>query len=384
MSNMMHHPEGPSLHPAFSECADFTAQAEIDDLEAGEAADEEAEDAKDAKARGTAQHAALALYIEGSPHWDAGLTRYERANVEWVARKAIDVAEVHGFSRSDMRCEQRVNVFGPDLELQCFGTLDIEFGPFTLDAKFGLERNYFPQGSAYCLGRFQRDGTTRGYFGTIYGMLRRYVQQAVTIETAQTVTWGILSRRHADLRKPTPCSYCGWCSKRATCSAFTAPTLELMQAAPDWRAMMAAVEAAPLDVRLGFKRLIAKEYLQPYIDRITEECQLAPDVVPLGFRKGQRAGRATISDQAKAIAAMKDAGVRDSDLVAVSGFTTAEFTAAFQFRFPKCSDEDARKEVIQILTKAEAYNPGKPSSQLTKLKGAEQMIRSAINQLSLS
>lgn len=369
-----HHPEGPSLHPAFSECARFEAEREIDDLEGGEAAPETEQDNN--KARGTAQHKACALYIAGAPDWDAGLSFWERANVEWVSRRVIEIAASFGYDRSEIRCEVRVEVYGPLFDPLCFGTLDFTFGPVVLDAKFGLERNYFPQLSSYALAQMQAANALRWYVGVVYGMGRRSNIQPVSRETCQTVTWGIMAKRRNPASRPTPCSYCGWCARRMECEAFTAAPLAI-ESAPQWASLFAAAKSAPTNVRLGLLRHISKAYLEPFIQRTEEECFAHPGVTPLGFTASKRAGRGSIADASKAVAALKDSGVRDSDLVAVAPFSFSTLLAAYRFRYPDASEEDTRKSVLEIL--GDNYTPGEQGIQFRRQKDSEQQLIEALN-----
>lgn len=364
-----------------AECACFDGenpeQAEACDLVAAEAG----ASGDGVKERGTACHLAHALYIQEAPAWDAGLSPWEAANVRYVGDTVLRLAAERGVPRDCIELEQRVTIYGRDFRELTWGTRDVRIGSLTIDAKYGLRRNYFPQLSAYGLADMQANGADKWEVGVIYGVGRSYEVQPVTRQTCETVTWGILARRANPHRRPTPCSYCGWCQHRLTCEAFTAPAASLVPVADGWASWLSRISSAPANVRLGLLRHVVKQYLEPFAARVENEQFNAPGVTPLGFKRSERAGRPSIANAAEATKALVSTlGVSPANLlVSVSSWSIAELLNAYLKQYPSAEYAAAKQEVISAL--GDNYSPGRPSVTYLQEKDAHQQITAALKGL---
>jgi hypothetical protein len=377
-----HHPLGPSQWPAFAECADFEAEPDVDldDIDVDE------EDMS-AKARGTAMHKALAMLLGGDLGMRQrafdGLNDREREMVQWTADKVLQIAQENGYTAADIVVEQRVTMLKPDSFAPLyFGTCDVEIGGIIdIDAKFGLQRNYFPQIVGYALPKLEQRNQARriGYF--VYGRLKRVERFVIDRRTAETVAYGLLNRRLSPHRKPTACSYCGWCAKKATCAAFVAEPVALVARREDWALKLPSPHVSQLHdpAWMGAARFIWKNYLEKWgkaIEFASSSMAAAGHVVPAGYFKRPEKGRTTIKDKRKAFEALRETVgedvLWDSVDLAIGTLAKAYGDSA------GISEEKAKGIITSKLADARALQVGEPTFKLIAEKNAEDIIRSAL------
>lgn len=366
-----HHPLGPSKWPAWEECPCFESDQEL--------ADEEGSDAS----RGQAMHAALAKCLRGDPLPFDGLDQAEEDQVRWMATTVVEFAASMGYAASEIRVEQRITMYKADsFEVLYFGTMDIEFGPFIIDAKTGDERNYFPQLVGYGLAKMERDDLPKVYLGCLYGRLKRFRRYVLDRWTAETIAYGILAK-HANPRKtPRACSYCGMCKNKATCSAITPQVDAVCAGREDWAMRLPTMhvsQAGADPVTLGAMRWLWKAYIEPWgagVEYATNS--LAENgVTPLGFRKQDEKGRLDYHNPAGVFDAMLAAGIPLDALKAAVSFSMKPLAAAYAAQFG-CSQATAAVKVEELLVKAGVARRGDASFKLIRKSDAEDEIRAAL------
>lgn len=360
---MSHHPFSPSKFPAWEECPCFEGELIEDDDEESNAN------------RGTAQHKAQAMLLTGKPDgWDSGLSSRERANVEWCLNQIVINAAQAGYGAHEIKVEQKLVYFNDSFEPEYFGTCDAEFGPFIEDSKFGLERNYFSQLCGYALAKMQRDGLNKVRCFVAYGMLRRVKHYVIDRETAETVVKRIIASRKDTQRQPKACQYCSWCANKLNCSQFLGKAA--MVVPTDNESFdLGHIGGFPEPVKVGVMRYLLKTYIEKWTQAVEDSpCD------PVGFKKSVRQGRQYVSDTAKAVRVMLDAGV-DRRLVEQALTTTnGKMIDAFQKQYPKCTEDQAKQEVESLLAKAGCLERGESYTVLTKEKNCEDLLRQAIEQ----
>jgi hypothetical protein len=380
-----HHECGPSQWPAFGECSDFEGERDLEDLDVEslmELADRPKIVDKTTKGRGQACHGALAKALRGLPDAFEGLSESEATQVRWTAEEMISFAASVGYSPDEFIIEERVTMFrGDSFEVLYFGTTDVRFGPFVLDAKFGDERNYVPQLAGYCLPIMEDQGYTSMYAACFYGRLKRVRHYKLTRETVETIAYAILRRRLPENRRPTLCSYCGWCAKKATCSAVTGVVDTVLAKRADWAINLPTmrVSQAGVDpVTVGAMKWIWKAFLEDWGKGVdfTASTMAAGGIVPLGFKLQPEKGRLEVDDGPAALTALKAAGVGQEHLLACLSHSQTSLVKAYQAQFD-CSEKTAKEKVEEILVAAGCARRGEASFKLIRKKDAEDEIRAA-------
>ena len=389
-----HHPEGPSNFTAWSICACFDGEHDADDLDVaaiakeveGDEPEPEEQEEKEVEvspaARGQAQHKSLAGFITGALDPFAGLADWERKQVEWVAEEVIQHAAAHGYGRNEIVVEQRVSLVGPGFQVEYFGTLDVRYGPFVCDAKFGFQRNYFPQLAGYGLAVMEADDVNRLFLRTIYGRFRRAEQYVLTKETAETVVYGILRRRRSLDRRPVLCEFCGWCKHKLTCAAINGVTSSLVNKREDWPELLPTAHtsrAANDPLTLGAMRFMWKYYIEPWGKSVEYATSTMAEggVDVLGFDRKPQKGKAKIGDTVDAFKALRAAGMTVEDIIGAAKVTASRLAAAYHARLGG-TKANAEREVERLLTESGALTRGDPTFRLMRSKTAEDDIRAAI------
>jgi len=381
-----HHKEGPSQWPAFAECPDYEGERDIEDADVESLLPDHLKPKKAEKSapgRGTAMHAGLAKVLTSQPDPMAGLSPDEEDQVRWVATSVLEYAASMGYTAADIRVEQRVTMYrGDSFEVEYFGTLDIRFGPFICDAKFGDERNYVAQLAGYMLPIIIEENLTGMMGALFYGRLKRVRHFKLDRATVETIAYSILRKRRATNRMPSVSSYCGWCSKRATCQALTGIVDATLAKRGDWAMRLPTMrvsEAGNDPVLIGALKWLWKAYLESWGEGLDFAAQTmtAGGIVPLGFKRQDEKGRLEIDDGAGALTALKNAGVAQEHLLAGLSHSMTGLAAAYRAQF-KCSKDAAATKVEEILTAAGCARRGAPTFKLIRLKDAEDDIRAAL------
>lgn len=374
----------------WSQCIRFDSPSEaVEDLELAELAAEEGDSSP--KARGTAMHKALASLFGAEPDVSRALldalSESEREQVQWCAEQIVEIAAGHGWARESIQVEQRVTVYkGESFEVLYFGTLDAETkgGPLIFDAKFGLERQYFPQHVGYALAKMERDSLNRVLAFTLYGRRRRVQSYVINRETAELVAYGLLRRRHAGNGRPTPCEFCSWCSHKHECSALAAPGLELVEAREDWpmKLPQAHISRIGSDPRvMGLALYLWRTFMKNWGEgaEFYAKAMAERGIVPLGFKKQARKGSATITSVTAALRQLEAAGVPREALDGAIKTSMGALAKAYGEAFG-LGESAARGKVKNLLLDAGLVAEGEPTFALVKEKDAEAVLRAALPQ----
>lgn len=377
-----HHPLGPSTWPARAECACFEPQKDVD----LEDVDGESQEDNTPRGRGVVKHKAVAMLLSGDlatrQQALVGLTDREIDEVQWVVAKCLEIVESNGYTQADLRLEQRVTMPKPDsFEPLYFGTGDGEAGPLDFDWKFAEKRNYFAQLVGYALPKMEARGEQRRYAFILngrYKVVERYVLDRKTVET---VGYGLLAKVTSPHKRPTPCSYCGFCNNRLTCSAFTAVPETLVQRREDWAMKLPSAHVSLLrdPVALGAARFVWKAYLEKWGDAVEWACSTlleAGGTAPVGFNVRKEKGRQTVGDARKAFAAIKDV-VGEDVLWEQMSFSIGSVAKAHAARVG-VSEDKAKALILRHLVDAGAIHVGDPITKLVMDKNAEELIRAAL------
>ena len=207
-----HHPTfAPSSLPALAQCAQFRSGP------AGEAAE-----------RGTMQHEYLAQILT-SPQRDKalGLTGDETANVEWAAEY------IQANKTKELSVEKAVVLLDDDFQEVTFGRLDAWSAPDLFDYKSGDVRNYREQMAAYAWASMDLAGIEEVRVHELYGRSRTVNVYRFTRDEARALVLGVRDRV-AKNEAPTPCDYCGWCARAATCPALVERAQAVGKGRTDW------------------------------------------------------------------------------------------------------------------------------------------------------
>jgi hypothetical protein len=378
-----HHPNGPSNFPMWAECIAFESIPEKDpeDMDADEAEEADAS----AAGRGTAKHKAIAMLYSGDlPTRQRaldGLNDKEITEVQWVVEKADAILAEHGYTHEDMRVEQRLTLVDGNFQPIYFGTGDGEAGPLDFDWKMGLARNYFPQHAGYALPKLEQRGEARRLAFTVYGRLRRVERHVITLDTARSVVYGLLARRMAKIRKPTPCQYCGWCNNLATCPALVSEPVALVERREDWSLKLPSPHVSQLrdPAWLGAARFIWKNYLEKWGGAIEFACDSisAQGIKLAGYEAKPWKGRTTIADTEKAFRAL--CGQIPEDVVFGAMSVSIGALAKAYAGSAGISEAKAKGRIEAILSEAGLLTVAPSTLRLVAEKHAEDNIRAALS-----
>jgi hypothetical protein len=382
-----HHANGPSTWPARAECAAFTPKPDVD----LEDIDGPPEEDMTARGRGVVMHKSVAMLLVGDltqrQHALDGLSDRERDQVQWVASKAIEIVESHGYRAEDIRCEQRVTMLDPSgdsFEPLYFGTGDGECGPLDFDWKFAEPRNYFAQLVGYALPKMEARGEKRRYAFILNGRYRRVEKYVLDLATVQSVGYGLLARYANPHKKPTACSYCGFCANVATCPAITSEPVALVSRREDWSMKLPTPHASQIHdpAWLGAARFVWKRYLEPWGDAIEFACGniAAMGAAPAGFKIQKQKGSAVIADMKKAFPALS--GVVGEELLWSHLKASIGPLAKAHGQTAGISEAKAKAQIETALIDAGALGHTDGITKLIAEKDAEDRIRAALGAVS--
>lgn len=277
----------PSALPALAMCSAFAASTKENE----------------AMQSGTDRHTALAEVLRGEGSMINLIPNDEREAVEWAANYIRLTAPMHDHP---LILEQKVDVFRGTTKIM-EGTPDARCANHLFDLKW-RDRNYREQMAAYALGIMQagRQGPITVH---ILFAERQFVEQwDITLQEAQDIVYGIADKAIV----PTPCEYCDWCEKAATCPALTCRALEVASKALE-------MEVLPVnwlvlsDPHTASQALELADAVATWADAVkvrVKELMSEGTMVP-GWMLKSRAGARTITDPHSAQLAL--------------GFTTVDF-----------------------------------------------------------
>lgn len=189
----------PSSMPALAQCGQFEpGGSDFADL-------------------GTDRHAALQAHYAGDNSLLDLLDEDSQAGIRWAA----DYIRVHA-AASDypMEWERKRSFTAPNFT-DITGTPDLVCGNDVFDFKWRY-RDYTAQMACYALMMIAELAAQPVRVHLLFGEPRRAEVLKFDTQSAEAVIAPILDRLDAN-PEPTPCDYCGWCTKRLMCPAMTRP-----------------------------------------------------------------------------------------------------------------------------------------------------------------
>jgi len=140
----------------------------------------------------------------------------ERGNVGWAITQVCLLA-AGGEIISD---EESLKVVTPGIEH--IGTEDarVPSGFVSFDLKSGQIRGYEEQVAAYAYGNMERDFAPEWTCHLLFCDQQKIVTHKFTYDEAKAIVEKVLAEYNDPNKKPNPCQYCGWCSRKDTCQAL--------------------------------------------------------------------------------------------------------------------------------------------------------------------
>lgn len=178
--------------------------------------------------RGTALDSLFRSRIAGLPDQAEMFYEPTQADSDAIAWAITTITALAGSSEVITR-EQECRVSIPGFKNA--GTADAII-PAKLahaDLKTGQKRNYREQMAAYALGFMEQFFASEWTAHLLFCDQREVVTCRFTFEEATRIVEEITARFHDPNKKPTPCSYCGWCAKETTCEARTERAKETLE-----------------------------------------------------------------------------------------------------------------------------------------------------------
>lgn len=145
--------------------------------------------------------------------------RYSRdieTAARWCAERALALAG--GLAMESREEALRTDAEEPFLKPGTADLLCVD-GGWSADFKSGQIRNYVEQQAAYALGFMLANWESEWTVYLLYPDQEAVVTLRFTLESARKIVRDVLSRFHDPETLPTPNEYCGWCSKRWSCTA---------------------------------------------------------------------------------------------------------------------------------------------------------------------
>jgi hypothetical protein len=248
------------------------------------------DDASEYANAGTLRHAALSAILANPEADIVGVPDDEHAAIRWAADYIRCAAPM---SDHPLELEQSDSFIGPDFkEIQ--GTPDVTCGGHVFDLKWRW-REYDAQMAAYAMMRTRR-GWERVTVHMLFGDAMRAVKLEFTEESALAVIEPIITAVNAQ-SAPTPCDYCGWCSKRVTCPALIERANAVVVGREDWKLTQYHSSEITTADEAGKALTIAKQ-LEGWCESVkhhVNELALKKGVVATGFELKTRQGRPTIT-----------------------------------------------------------------------------------------
>jgi hypothetical protein len=177
---------------------------------------------------GTARHkAAEALLRDNDRTLFDALPAEDQEGVQWY----VDYVRLQApMSDYPLQLEEPVTILLPDFT-EIPGTTDAVCGPVLFDLKW-REFDYEAQTAAYALALLQK-GHEKVTFHVCYGESKKARVYEWTLAEAEKVVFGIVERANDANKQPTPCNYCGWCARQASCPAMLATVNAIASKRPD-------------------------------------------------------------------------------------------------------------------------------------------------------
>lgn len=311
---------------------------------------ESSEVAGPAAERGTRMDGAFRALLQGKPVTET-LTTEELEAVMWAVDTARDIADGADIEADEVNL--KVNTPGMDHE----GTEDARCASegISFDLKTGQIRSYYEQMAAYALGNMERQFEESWTCVLLFCDQREFSRIEFTHATASAVVSEVLAAIADPNAQPRACEYCGWCAKKDTCPARTAPVVDTLAVvetpAVSLEALKAEIVADPQ--RLG-KFLQQAAIFVDFFDEVktAAKVDMGAGVTVPGWKLQKQSGNEFFDRIAIVRAAAAGKSGLD-DLVAAMGGTMSgkkfrEWCA--KMRIPVQEDSAQRgKEIVKLV-----------------------------------
>ena len=241
--------------------------------------------------RGTRMDVAFRGLLMGERKTFLALTEDEQDSVMWAVNQAITLSQGKGIITD----ESLLKVATP--HLSHVGTEDarVEALSFSMDLKSGQLRSYHKQQAAYALGNMARTFSNEWECVLLFCDQKEVVHYRYTYEEADAWVKGIVQSATDPDRQPCANEYCGWCMKKDTCVARTAPVVETL-AVVESQPTGASLEALKAGLLADSERLGAflttNAIFEEFVDDLkTKAKALMKDTVVPGWKLQKEAGR---------------------------------------------------------------------------------------------
>tara|TARA_S200002703_G_scaffold132699_2_gene120599 strand:+ start:4538 stop:5587 length:1050 start_codon:yes stop_codon:yes gene_type:complete len=297
---------------------------------------------------GTIRHEALESKWESdnqriASHLAPLLDDRDIEGIEW----AFDYMQIHApLNDYPLRIEQAYAVYHPETGNEIMvGHLDYVCGDHIFDVKW-RRRNYREQMAAYALAIMQ---ARKSKLVTVH-VLYMESHQSEVIQYAHDEAWDevkrVINRAEDPQGDPTPCDYCGWCSRVLACK----PYLESVQTLGEWVDPLEAamdrslVKDDPIHLARALHLYRRVKFWGEQLEEFALEQSMGGLDLP-GFELTERKGRKFIPDIARAF---NDLGLEQEAFLSACNISIPKLTEARR-ALDGSPLKDARRDVFKRL-----------------------------------
>ena len=307
----------PSSLPALAQCPKFESGGSSEFAEAG-----------------TVRHHALSLMLLGNEDSlftsdDLNLDDEQMDGVKW----AEDYIRLHAPTTDHpLICERKREWTGPDFSTR-EGTPDVTCGNHIFDLKW-RKRDYDAQMADYALAVMEEGGFESVTVHLLYGAFKQVEVIQFDLASASRIVLDILTKANDPKSEANPCDYCGWCSKRLTCSALLERANTVAEHREDW-GLASYHSSEILTAEEMGKALRLAKALGKWCESVEHHArELARNgIIAEGFKVQERKGN-------RFIASIMDAYSK-------AGIEQGDFLSACEIKFSSLVELHAAKEGIK-------------------------------------
>lgn len=329
----------PSSLPALEECPCFESGLASEFAEAG-----------------TDRHTALAALLHNRDSKILELLPDEEAEgVKW----AVEYILLHAnHSEHPITTERGLTLtYGDFDEKEMPGTPDVTCHLDLFDLKW-RQRDYTAQMCAYVLMQLQAlgiDATITVHI--LYGAFQKAEVLKIDRETAERTVFPIIARYEDPQKQPAPCTYCGWCAHKVTCSALNQRAQAVAAGREDWNLETYHASQITNPVEMG-KALNLARGLSKWIEAVehfAKEMAIKQGQQIPGYTLAQKSGKRSCADIAGAFGSL--------------GLTADKFLACCDVRFTKSKADPNKLGLEEIYAEAKGITKAAAKRELkTKLE----------------
>jgi len=347
----------PSSLPMVAQCSDFESSgSDFADL-------------------GTDRHAALRAHYNGDDSLLDLLDDDDQAGIRWAA----DYIRAHTTDGHPVEWEVTRKWARPDFT-DAQGTPDVVNGFEIFDFKWRL-RDYTAQMADYALSLIQEPGQTVTVH-ILFGAEKRAERIKFDAESCERIILPILERAENPI--PTPCDYCGWCSKRLTCKALTGPAkivaenyaeATMLEVIKDWHPSEMLKDPVQIAFALTIWRKVLKKWGES-VEFHAKEAATKEGLKLPGYELKEKRGRQFVPD---VVAAFNASGLAGDDFLQACDVrlnTSKKYPdrkgldVIFKSAFGEPSLAAAKRTVQSKL--GDTVQRSKPTLELKSVKGGDE------------